>query len=205
MVEKKQIVVNLCVFALCFSSALVMFGAYWIAKTFGTTDFAQILFHLRFPLLDENTPFVASFIVKVIMPSLALSFFIAFTPLCVKFLRWFYETIVLKLCYETMIVKFFYGVVLSQKAKVAKFAFALALCALFLNITNNKLKITRYLNTQETYSTLYEEYYKPFDMANLQDFSPKQNLIIILAESLESTFSAKNIPYSQGGGGGIAK
>ena len=195
MIEKKQIFVNLCVFALCFSGALVMFGAYWVAKTFGTTDFAQIVFHLRFPLLDSNTPFVASFVAKVIMPSLALSFFIAFTARCVKFLRWFYEVIVLK---------FFYGFVLSQKAKVAKFAFALALCALFLNITNNKLKITRYFNTQETYSTLYEEHYKAFDMANLQDFSPKQNLIIILAESLESTFSAKNIPYSQGGGGGFS-
>lgn len=185
--------VNFIVFVLCFSGAFVMFGAYWLVKVFGVVDLGQILFHLRFPLVDENTPFVASFIKRVILPSFALSFFIAYTEPTIKFLKFIYETIVLK---------FFYNFVLSQKAKVAKCVFALALFALFLNITNNKLKITRYLNTQESYSTLYEEHYKPFDEALLQDFSPKQNLIIILAESLESTFSAQNIPQSQTGGGG---
>lgn len=167
---------------LCFSGALVMFGAYWLVKTFGVVDFGQILFHLRFPLLDENTPFFDSFIGKVILPSFAISLFIAYPEFALKFL------------------KFFYGFVLSQKAKVAKFVFALALFALCLNVTNNKLKITRYLSTQETYSTLYEEHYKPFDITNVQNFNPKQNLIIILAESLESTFSAKNIPQWGGGG-----
>lgn len=185
--------VNFIVFALCFSGAFVMFGAYWLVKVFGVVDLGQILFHLRFPLVDENTPFVASFIKRVVLPSFALSFFITYTEFSIKCLKFIYEVIVLK---------FFYNFVLSQKAKVAKCVFALALFALFLNITNNKLKITRYLNTQESYSTLYEEHYKPFDEVLLQDFSPKQNLIIILAESLESTFSAQNIPQSKLGGGG---
>ena len=184
---KKQIFVNLIVFVLCFSSALMMFGAYWVAKSFGATDFAQILFHLRFPLLDGSTPLVGSFIAKVLLPSFAVAMLVAFTQPCVKI--------------GVKFAKFFYDFVLSNNAKIAKITFAVALFALFLNITNNKLKITRYLNTQESYSSLYEEQYAPFDKQALANFTPKQNLIVIFAESLETTFSAASTPKNGGGGG----
>lgn len=183
---KKQIFVNLIVFVLCFSSALMMFGAYWVAKSFGATDFAQILFHLRFPLLDGSTPLVGSFIAKVLLPSFAVAMLVAFTQPCVKI--------------GVKFAKFFYDFVLSNNAKIAKITFAVALFALFLNITNNKLKITRYLNTQESYSSLYEEQYAPFDKQALANFTPKQNLIVIFAESLETTFSAASTPKNGGGG-----
>lgn len=182
---KKQIFVNLIVFVLCFSSALVMFGAYWVVKSFGATDFAQILFHLRFPLLDSSTPLVGSFIAKVLLPSFAVATLVAFTQPCVKI--------------GVKFAKFFYGFVLSNNAKIVKITFAVALFALFLNITNNKLKITRYLNAP--YSTLYEEQYAHFDKQALANFTPKQNLIVIFAESLEATFSAASTPKNRGGGG----
>lgn len=85
-----------------------------------------------------------------------------------------------------------------------------AITAIFvasLYIINDRLQIVAYLKQKNNVSMLYENHYKPFDIANLAGFAPKQNLIVILAESLESTFSAKNIPdyipkVAQNGGGG---
>lgn len=185
---------NFIVFALCFCGALVFFSAYFIASNFGAVDFSQILFHLRFPLLDNdiNTIFIGTFLKKVILPSFLIAFCVAFAPLVVKMLKFFYEIILLQ---------FFYHFIL--RVKTAKIIFALLLFALFLNMTNNKLKITRYLKTQQTYSNLYENHYKTFDTASLQDFSRQnhQNLIVILAESFESTFSSKNIPANASNSG----
>lgn len=170
------------VFGLVFIGGVVLFGAYFVKDTFGNVPFSQILFHLQFPLLGNDTPFVGKFVNKVIIPSFLCAFCITFTQL------------VLKIIIATIGFLF-------QKATLGKVAFAFVLFALCLNITNNKLKITHYLKTQETYSNLYETHCKPFDSANLADFTPKQNLIIILAESMESTFSSKNIPAQNTGGG----
>ncbi len=68
-------------------------------------------------------------------------------------------------------------------------------------IVEDKFEITAYLEQRKKVSDFYENYYMPFDSANLSDFTPKQNLIIIFAESMESTFSAKNIPATLRGGG----
>lgn len=176
----RAICIYVAVFGLVFIGGVVLFGAYWVKSAFGAVDFSQILFHLRFPLLDNNTPFVGKFLGQVLLPAFACAFLITFPQITLKVITLFYAWL--------------------KKATFGKVAFAFVLFALCLNITNNKLKITRYLKTQETYSNLYETHYKPFDSANLANFTPKQNLIIILAESMESTFSAKNIPAQIGGG-----
>lgn len=189
----KENLVNFIVFALCFCGALVFFSAYFIASSFGAVDFSQILFHLRFPLLDnENTIFIGTFLKKVILPSFLIAFCVAFAPLVVKMLKLFYELILLR---------FFYHFIL--RVKTAKIIFAVVLVALFLNMTNNKLKITRYFKTQQTYSNLYENHYKAFDTTSLQDFSRQnhQNLIVIIAESFESTFSSQNVPANASNSG----
>lgn len=177
----RAICIYVAVFGLVFIGGVVLFSAYFVRDTFGNVPFSQIVFHLRFPLLGGDTPFVGKFVNKVIIPAFLCAFCITFPQL------------VLKIIIATIGFLF-------QKATFGKVAFAFVLFALCLNVTNNKLKITRYLKTQETYSNLYENHYKPFDSANLANFKPKQNLIIILAESMESTFSSKNIPAQIGGG-----
>ena len=184
----KQKIITLCIyggiFALIFIGGVVLFGAYFVRETFGGVGFEQILFHLRFPLLDNNVPFVGKFVNKVIIPALACAFVITFPQITLKILTQFYAFL--------------------KKATLGKLTFAFVLFALCVNVTNNKLKITRYLKTQTEFSNLYETHYKPpFDIvnsANLAGFAPKQNLIVNFAESLESTFSAKNIPNTIGGG-----
>ncbi len=180
----KQKIITLCIyggiFALIFIGGVVLFGAYFVKDTFGSVGFEQILFHLRFPLLDNNVPFVGKFVNKVIIPALACAFVITFPQITLKILTQFYTFL--------------------KKATLGKLTFAFVLFALCVNVTNNKLKITRYLKTQTEFSNLYETHYKAFDIANLAGFAPKQNLIVIFAESLQSTFSAKNIPNTIGGG-----
>lgn len=168
-------------FGLIFIGGIVLFSAYWVKNAFGSVNFSQILFHLRFPLLDNNTPFVGKFLGQVLLPAFACAFFITFPQIVLKVITLFYVWL--------------------KKATISKVVFAFVLFALCLNVTNNKLKITHYLKTQESYSNLYEKHYQPFDSTNLVNFKPKQNLIVILAESMESTFSAKNIPTQNWGGG----
>ena len=177
----RAICIYVAVFGLIFIGAVVLFSAYWIKNAFGAVDFSQILFHLRFPLVDNDTPFVGKFLGQVLLPAFACAFLITFPQLVLKIITLFYAWL--------------------KKATIGKVAFAFVLFALCLNVTNNKLKITRYLKTQDTYSNLYENHYKPFDSTNLAHFKPTQNLIVILAESMESTFSSKNIPAQNGGGG----
>lgn len=184
--------IALSIFVVVFCGLLTVFGAYFVREVFGGVGFEQILFHLRFPLLGEGTPFVGKFINKVLLPAFVCAFVITFPQFSLKILA--------KIA--TILVSAFF-----KKATLGKLSFAVVLFGLCLNISNNKLKITHFLKTQSKFSNLYETHYKPFDSANLAGFSPKQNLILILAESLESTFSAKNIPQdllqiAQNGGGG---
>lgn len=183
----KDNLANFIVFILCFSGALVFLSAYFIARNFESADLSVILFHLQFPLLDgdNNAHFIGKYLKTVIVPSFILAFCISFTHCVVKMLKSFYEMVVF---------------LLSKKG--AKISLAVLLFALCLNMTNNKLKITRYLKTQQEYSSLYEKHYKAFDSTALANFSLQnpRNIIIIFAESLESTFSAKNTPANGGGG-----
>lgn len=79
------------------------------------------------------------------------------------------------------------------------------ICTSSIYIVESKFEILAYLEQRKILSNLYENHYATFDLTNFSDFTPKQNLIIILAESLESTFSAANIPLRNANGGGIYK
>lgn len=78
------------------------------------------------------------------------------------------------------------------------------ICASSMYIVESKFEILAYLEQRKIVSNLYENHYATFDFENFSDFTPRQNLIIILAESLESTFSSANIPsaLSNADGGG---
>ena len=90
-----------------------------------------------------------------------------------------------------------------------KLALSIVIFIACIYIVEGKFEITAYLEQRKKVSDFYEKYYMPFDSANLTDFTPTQNLIVIFAESMESTFSSKNIPTNfanraQIGGGGEA-
>ena len=153
------------IFALCFILFILAFSADWLKMNFMHINIEQVLFHLRFPLLNKSTPFIKEFCIEVLFPSVVFAILVV------------------------LIRKALWQIVAITAIFVA------SLC-----IANDRLQIVAYLKQKNNVSTLYENHYKPFDIANLAGFTPKQNLIVIFAESLESTFSAKNIPNTIGGG-----
>ncbi len=179
--------VNLIVFAFCFFGGVVLFSSYWITKHFEVRDFGTILFHLRFPLLGNGVPLVGLYLLNVVFLSFIIAFCIAWTRQSARLLA---------LLYGYAIKAF--DKISNFKVNIFKVVFAIALFALCTNIVINRFKIKDYLHTQTQYSQLYEEHYKPFDLANLKDFSPTQNLIVILVESLESNLTTH---IAQNGGG----
>lgn len=96
-----------------------------------------------------------------------------------------------------MLISYLFVVIFDNgfKASIFKVVFAIALFALCINITINRFRIKDYFALQTQYSNLYEKHYKPFSMTNLNSFAPKQNLVMILVESLES-----NLSHNNGGG-----
>lgn len=183
----KANLVNFIVFVLCFFGGVVLFSSYWMTKHFEIKDFGMVLFHLRFPLLGNGVPLVGSYLLNVVF----VSFIIAF---CIAWMR--QSARILALLYS-YVIKIF-DKISGFKLNMFKVVFAIAIFALCTNIVINRLKIKDYLHTQQQYSQLYEEHYKPFDLANLKDFTPKQNLIIIIVESLETTLTSH---IAQNGGG----
>lgn len=179
---------NLIVFVLCFLGGVVILSSYWITKHFEVSDFGQILFHLRFPLLGNGVPLVGSYLISVVLASAIIAFCIAWMQLTAKILSKFYS------CCVRAFDRFGNG-----KTKAFKIVLSLALFVLCVNVVVNRFKIKDYLHTQTQYSQLYENHYKPFDSANLAGFTPKQNLIVILVESLETHLAAYTSENMGGG------
>lgn len=151
--------------ALCFTLA---FSADWLKLHFMNVGIEQILFHLRFPLIDKSTPYISNFCIEVLLPSLGLA-------LLVIYLR-----------------------------KTLQIVLGAIICMASIYIVESKFEVLAYLEQRKIVSNLYENHYKKFDFTST--FTPKQNLIIIFAESLESTFSGANIPTktnNQSGGGDL--
>ncbi|ETD26789.1 hypothetical protein [Helicobacter canis] len=79
---------------------------------------------------------------------------------------------------------------------VAQGGLACAVLMLAANVANNKFHITAYFaKGAQEWGSLYEQHYSLPILDSRLESSKAQNLIVILAESLESTFS-------NGGGGG---
>lgn len=184
---------NLIAFILVFMGLFAILGAFFVKEHFGVVDFGSILFHLRFPLLSDETPFLADFLLLVFLPSLILSAFVGFPRQiwsALKFGANLCKTKILPFC--------------KAHATALQIILALAILIRCFDATNNQLEIAKYFKTQQIFSTLYEEHYKAFS-TDLRDFKPKQNLIVILAESMESTLSAQNFAQNQNGGGNPAE
>lgn len=71
----RKSVLNFVFFVLQFLGFTALFASFWVVREFGEISFSQVLFHARIPVLDYDTPLVASFLYSVFVPSLLLGFF----------------------------------------------------------------------------------------------------------------------------------
>lgn len=128
----------------------------------------------------------------IVIPSILLAIFIVFLP---KILLHKYS----KKCFE--ILRNF-----MQNALMRNIGFSLCISLCFLIIAidraDSKLNFIESINykffNKPPFSQFYEEYYVA---PNIENFTAKntRNLIVIFSESMESTYSGKNIPYIGGG------
>lgn len=106
-------------------------------------------------------------------------------------------------CMEVLLPSFGLALLVAYIRKISlQVVLSAIICTSSIYIVESKFEILAYLEQRKILSNLYENHYATFDLTSLSDFTPKQNLIIILSESLESTFSAANIPLRNANGGG---
>lgn len=135
----------------------------------------------------------------IIIPSILVTLLIIFLPkiLLNKYAKRFYD----------VCIGFFKQIL----SKSIGFSFCIGMCFLIIaaNKADDKLNFIEYAwhkyGKRAPYSTFYENHYV---IPNTEDFTQNntRNLVVIFSESMESTYSNKNIPHdaaSGGMGGGI--
>lgn len=180
--------VNFIVFVFVFMGAFLLLTSQWIKIHFGDNvvrDFGAILFIIQFPMLGNGVPLIASFFIFVVLIAFCIAFCIAWINLSIRFIKFIYASI---------------DKISPSKITTFRVIFAIVLFALCTNIVINRFRIKDFLNAQTQYSQLYEEHYKYFDFANLKNFTPKQNLIVIFVESLETNLSQVTQKFVKVGG-----
>lgn len=173
-----------CIFSCIFAILAVMlvYLLIWTKYIFGNVPFAQILFHIMVPLEGTDTSITASYFYGV-APWVALVVFIfiavgvvyGFTKsaniekiknkilkLCIKINRWLVKKMIP-----------FTAIVLVLVLAVDFFGFG----------------IHSWIIDRIDSSTIFEDYYVDASLANIKEPEKKKNLIFVLSESLESSFT----------------
>lgn len=177
------------IFIISLIALLLLFGKSWILRAFGgDITISQILFHLQFPLSGADFYFVRSFILRVLMPSLLFALFITFLPYIVRIV-WY------------RIIPNLFSFIKRRPLVLQSMLCFIILIVSLVGI-DQKFKVLKYVKTgiYKEYSTFYEEHFATLSLPTLP---PKpRNLIVIFAESMESTYSSQNIPKIASMGGG---
>ena len=195
---------TIAIFFISFLSGILFFGALYFK--FGLS-IEQLLFVFAFPITGTNDAITAMIVkevlVQVICPSALLAVFMVLLP---------------KILHSKLAGKIYnltQNLLREIMAKSIKFSLCVSVCLFILafSFADSKLKFSAMIENHffKPYSNFYEENYIT---PNASDFTkPKnaRNLIVIIVESLESTFSAANIPpsaqrftqngFAQNGGG----
>ncbi len=177
-------------------SAFFIAFSYWLYKTaqlfwltFGKITAEQILFHLQFPVWGHTDDGIIQYFLSKIDKSLYLFlillgviFFYSFLRFNFSFLKFprllkFLDWLTPKHLFLTPFVLFFTLFSINQKY--------CPIVEIYHAYTGE---------VQKNYGSFYEEYYFSPKNALIQAPEQKQNLIVILAESYESTYSGKNVP-----------
>ena len=231
---------TLAICAVFFINILVL-SYLWIINHYNSDlTFEVVLFHLQFPLVGTNSEFIYSYLLQVVLPSVAICVIFALKPTMAMILGLIFSVFILYLqdilkvamivayqhnntAFEMLVIfikgAYFGSFLFTQEIGVvyvlkllslilgilvaiaglfylckvklqAKFLAIMLVLILAINChsINSHFHITRLLFDRQ-YGDFYETHYK------LQDYNAMQrNLIVIFAESLESSFDKSIIP-----------
>ena len=184
------------IFFISFLAGILYFGGKYF--TFGIL-FEDLLLILAMPLVGTNNA-VIELILKdslifVLLPSVLCAIFITFLPNI-------WRNHFIQKCYAT--TKEYVRQIFSHSIALRLF---IGICFLIIgfNVADKKLEILSTINYHffEEYSNFYEENYIKPNVADYKNPQNPRNLIVIFAESMESTFSGENNPieFIEMGGG----
>ncbi|MGX3011827.1 hypothetical protein ACWIUD_09780 [Helicobacter sp. 23-1044] len=184
----KQKLFSIAIFFISFLAGILFFGAKYF--TFGLS-FEDLLVVVTMPLIGTNQVIIELILkdslLLVLLPSILCAIFITFLPniwrnkfthKCYIFIK----QIFIKIFANSVVLRFF-----------------ICICFFVIGfiLADKKLQITTAINNHyfASYSTIYEENYITPKISDFKTPKNKRNLIVIFAESIESTFSSDNNPY----------
>lgn len=184
------------IFFISFLAGILYFGGKYF--TFGIL-FEDLLLIVAMPLVGTNNA-VIELILKdslifVLLPSILCATFITFLPNI-------WHNYYIQKCYNA--TKEYLRQIFSHSIALRLFI-GICFFAIGFNVADKKLQIIDTINYYffEEYSTFYEENYTKPNVADYKKPQNTRNLIVIFAESMESTFSSENNPIESiemGGG-----
>lgn len=241
--NSRNLALSLRILAICavFFINILVLSYLWIINHYNSDlTFEVVLFHLQFPLVGTNSEFIYSYLLQVVLPSVAICVIFALKPTMAMILGLIFSVFILYLqdilkvamivayqhnntAFEMLVIfikgAYFGSFLFTQEIGVvyvlkllslilgilvaiaglfylckvkleAKFLAIMLMLILAINChsINSHFHITRLLFDRQ-YGDFYETHYK------LQDYNAMQrNLIVIFAESLESSFDKSIIP-----------
>lgn len=204
----KRLLIFCALFVSFFLAFLLIFTTIWIKKTFGAeVQIAQILFHIQYPITDTDPIFIKSFMLKSLMPSILLSAILSIpVPVWIRSISrlWHFVIHTLKTLYTLIAKSLSFG---KKHTFALRVVTCLGVIVFATKFVDQRFQIRDFIaqNSSKAYGTFYETHYAnpplqeiATQFANLQN---PRNLIVIFAESMESTYSAKSAPIGIGGGG----
>lgn len=159
-------------FLLFFVGFILAASAAWCVRKFGEVTYEQIIFHLNMPFGSE-TRMIASWLKNTVMTGIYISvglYFLVFFKIN-------------KIAYLSKARNFLY----THRLFISVVWFVGCMIFIFFKM-NVPLMLTMQQYKSET-STFYEEHYVFPQKAEIVPPENKQNLILIFAESMESTFA----------------
>lgn len=171
------------IFFFSFIGGVLVFGANYYK--YGVS-IEQIIFLLKFPMVGTDdhvtkTIFIES-ILYIILPSLLLALAISNLHIICRLISKLYTR--------------YFKEDLSRHSLSFRLMLSLCFFIISLAVLDNKFKIIAYINNYffKEYSSFYEDNYK---ISNISKSPKTNNLILIFAESFESTYSSKNVPKGE--------
>ena len=241
--NSRNLALSLRILAICavFFINILVLSYLWIINHYNSDlTFEVVLFHLQFPLVGTNSEFIYSYLLQVVLPSVAICVIFALKPTMAMILGLIFSVFILYLqdilkvamivayqhnntAFEMLVIfikgAYFGSFLFTQEIGViyvlkllslilgilvaiaglfylckvkleAKFLAIMLMLILAINChsINSHFHITRLLFDRQ-YGDFYETHYK------VQEYNAMQrNLIVIFAESLESSFDKSIIP-----------
>lgn len=158
-VDKRAIFASLILFSVLFSALLLSVGTLWIGKKFGTIPIDSIIFHAQHSLLGTPSYFILSLSKRI-----AICITVSLGILTIYRLTNRY--VIKKLCWTVAII----------------------LLTVSLFLFENRLRGISYLTGNYTTNSFIEEAYTSLTPREIIFPEKKQNVIVILTESMETTF-----------------